>query len=226
LEKYKYFLGTIFSISVLIVSLWVSILIPTYDKGFYFRQYEKNDVHATIRISEEDLQKVTMQIIRYLQLKTDQLNLEVEIDSEMRLFYNERELLHMEDVQDLFWFFGILSGICAVIAVLIFLALRSLPDFSLVIAKCVRNTFVFFILIAVSLIILISTDFDKYFTIFHEIFFSNDLWILDPATDLLINIVPLPFFISISIYVAVVFVIFSTVIVLSTSLLLYKRKEV
>ena len=29
---------------------------------------------------------------------------------------------------------------------------------------------------------------------FHHIFFDNDLWILDPSTDLLINIVPEPFF--------------------------------
>jgi len=41
---------------------------------------------------------------------------------------------------------------------------------------------------------IISTDFTKYFVIFHQIFFDNDLWILDPATDLLINIVPEPFF--------------------------------
>lgn len=36
---------------------------------------------------------------------------------------------------------------------------------------------------------IISTDFTKYFIIFHKIFFTNDLWQLDPRTDLLINIV-------------------------------------
>ena len=29
---------------------------------------------------------------------------------------------------------------------------------------------------------------------FHHIFFNNDLWMLNPDTDLLINIVPEPFF--------------------------------
>ena len=41
---------------------------------------------------------------------------------------------------------------------------------------------------------IIATDFNKYFIIFHHIFFNNDLWMLNPDTDLLINIVPEPFF--------------------------------
>ena len=41
---------------------------------------------------------------------------------------------------------------------------------------------------------IIATDFNQYFIIFHHIFFNNDLWMLNPDTDLLINIVPEPFF--------------------------------
>ncbi len=33
-------------------------------------------------------------------------------------------------------------------------------------------------------------DFPSLFTAFHRLFFSNDLWLLDPATDLLIRICP------------------------------------
>lgn len=41
---------------------------------------------------------------------------------------------------------------------------------------------------------LMMQDFNKYFTQFHLIFFDNDDWILNPQTDLLINIVPEGFF--------------------------------
>ena len=41
---------------------------------------------------------------------------------------------------------------------------------------------------------IISTNFTKYFIMFHHMFFTNDLWILDPTTDMLINIVPEGFF--------------------------------
>lgn len=52
---------------------------------------------------------------------------------------------------------------------------------------------------------IITTNFTKYFVIFHKIFFSNNLWILNPETDRLINIVPEPFFIDTSIRIVVIF---------------------
>lgn len=66
------------------------------------------------------------------------------------------------------------------------------------------GTGLFFAMICV-LGLVISTDFTKYFVIFHHIFFNNDLWLLDPATDLLINIVPEPFFVDTASYIALVF---------------------
>ncbi|MDK2992860.1 MAG: hypothetical protein PWP48_2093, partial [Clostridiales bacterium] len=36
--------------------------------------------------------------------------------------------------------------------------------------------------------LLLATDFDRWFIYFHLTFFNNDLWQLDPSTDMLINI--------------------------------------
>ena len=41
---------------------------------------------------------------------------------------------------------------------------------------------------------LFSRDFNKYFVIFHHIFFRNDLWIFDPAEDYMIRMLPEGFF--------------------------------
>ena len=41
---------------------------------------------------------------------------------------------------------------------------------------------------------LFASDFDKYFRIFHEIFFDNDQWMFDPATDYMIRMLPEGFF--------------------------------
>lgn len=40
--------------------------------------------------------------------------------------------------------------------------------------------------------------FHRRFWIFHELIFTNDLWLLDPKTSVLINIVPEPYFIHLS----------------------------
>ena len=66
------------------------------------------------------------------------------------------------------------------------------------------GTGLFFALIT-ALGLIISTDFTKYFIMFHHIFFTNDLWILDPSTDLLINIVPEPFFVDTAARIGVTF---------------------
>ena len=78
-------------------------------------------------------------------------------------------------------------------------------DIALVVPRSVCwGTGLFFAMLCV-LGLVISTDFTKYFVIFHHIFFNNDLWLLDPATDLLINIVPEPFFVDTASYIALVF---------------------
>lgn len=37
-------------------------------------------------------------------------------------------------------------------------------------------------------------DFNGFWTTFHQLFFTNDLWLLNPATDLMINLFPEAFF--------------------------------
>ena len=70
---------------------------------------------------------------------------------------------------------------------------------------------VFFFAACLALAAVISTDFSRYFVVFHHIFFDNDLWILDPDTDMLINIVPEAFFMDTALRIAIVFAIFVTI---------------
>ena len=76
-------------------------------------------------------------------------------------------------------------------------------------------------------IIIVAINWYHYFYVFHDIFFNNDYWMLDPNVDLLINIVPYPFFIAASIFIGVFFVV-SLVLVFIISLLmlrLHKRTK-
>jgi integral membrane protein (TIGR01906 family) len=41
---------------------------------------------------------------------------------------------------------------------------------------------------------LMAVGFDRFFVTFHEIFFSNDDWLFNPATDPIINVLPETFF--------------------------------
>lgn len=120
--------------------------------------------------------------------------------------YNVTEDVHMEDVRGLFVGALVLRRICIVTAFVCVALLWLLKaDIALVVPRSVCwGTGLFFAMLCV-LGLVISTDFTKYFVIFHHIFFNNDLWLLDPATDLLINIVPEPFFVDTASYIALVF---------------------
>ena len=72
---------------------------------------------------------------------------------------------------------------------------------------------------------LISTDFTKYFTCFHLLFFDNDDWILNPKTDLLINIVPEGFFRDTAFGIAGLFLMVSAVIWLIAGVLRKKAEK-
>lgn len=112
----------------------------------------------------------------------------------------------MVDVQHLFLAAIAIRRICAVIILLsIALLWRTKADIKRLLPRmlCI-GTALFFALTA-ALAAIISTDFTKYFILFHRIFFTNDLWILDPSTDLLINIVPEPFFVDTAARIGVTF---------------------
>ncbi len=112
----------------------------------------------------------------------------------------------MEDVRELFLGGLMIRRICiatAIICLLLLIVLKSQIRKILPMAICV-GTGLFSALIC-GLAALISTDFTKYFVIFHQIFFDNDLWILDARTDLLINIVPEPFFMDTAARIAMLF---------------------
>jgi integral membrane protein (TIGR01906 family) len=69
---------------------------------------------------------------------------------------------------------------------------------------------------------IIAINWMEAWVIFHRIFFDNDYWILNPSMDLLVNIVPYPFFITISIFVGGFFAA-GLVLVFILGLLLARR---
>ena len=51
-----------------------------------------------------------------------------------------------------------------------------------------------FLAVFAAIAIYAAVDFTSFWTSFHHVFFTNDLWLLDPATDNLILMVPEQFF--------------------------------
>lgn len=202
-----YLLGLVCTFSLIIILLITSVEAVTYwNPGFFEKEYTKYHITETVDMEMDDLLEVTREMMSYLRGERDNLNMMTTVAGQQREFFNQREIDHMLDVRNLFLAALTIRKVCLAIAVLslaLLFAMKARVGHILPRAVC-GGTVLFFLILAV-LTGIISTDFTKYFIIFHHILFTNSLWILDPATDLLINIVPEEFFVDTALHIAVVF---------------------
>lgn len=192
----QYALGIIFSFCLMIVLLFTSVEAAVYwIPGYFQKEYAKYNVTEAVSMNMDDLLDVTDQMMAYLKGKRDNLHVPTTMGGVEREFFNAREIAHMEDVRGLF-----LGGIAMRRGCIMIMALCLILLFLL--KTKFKNTFPravlwgsgLFLLGSAATAFIISTDFNRYFILFHKMFFHNDLWMLDPSTDMLINIVPEGFF--------------------------------
>ncbi len=220
-------LGILCAFALMIILFITSIEAVTYwTPGYYEKEYEKYHVLDDVHMEMDDLLDVTEAMMAYLRGRRDDLHVPTIVDGQPREFFNEREIAHMEDVRGLFLGAIAIRRAClAVLALSLGLLVVLKADVKRLLPKtiCV-GTVLFFAVLAV-LAGIISTDFTKYFIVFHKIFFSNDLWMLDPSTDLLINIVPEPFFVDTATRIGITFGIsVAAVFLLCAVLILHSRR--
>ncbi len=109
--------------------------------------------------------------------------------------FNQREIDHMVDVRELMnklWRLHEIVFLLIIIRLIIsFLSERK--EALLNISREIRMSGMLSVIFLVSIGVFSLLLFDQFFLQFHEIFFSNDLWRLDPKTDRLIQIYPQKF---------------------------------
>lgn len=158
---------------------------------FYEREYKKYQVADSLNMTMDNIMDVTDQMMAYLIGNKAELSVITDVDGETQDFFNEQDRFHMGEVKDLF-----LGGLkirnimlVAVLLILILLAARK-ADLIKLLPRAYFVTLGITGVITVVLGGLFASDFDKYFRIFHEIFFDNDQWMFDPATDYMIRMLP------------------------------------
>lgn len=224
MKKSPYFFGILAAFALMLTLFITSIEAVCYWNPSYFeKEYTKYKVLDAVPMEMNDLLDVTHEMMNYLRGKREDLHVPTIVNGEAREFFNEREIAHMEDVQGLFLGGLAIRRAClGIMAVSVLLLLLCKADIKRVLPKAICHGTVLFFAVLAALSALISTDFTKYFIIFHKIFFNNDLWLLDPTTDLLINIVPEGFFMDTAANIALVFGC-SVLVIFAVCLILQKH---
>ena len=187
----------IWSVCLITVLLLSSVDLFCFNRSFYEKQYEKLGVAQTISISDEDLTLATEVLLDYIQDKRDDLNVQAVISGQMQEVFNQREIDHMVDVKALYLnamtVRNLAAGILAVLSIWFYATRKKNTLGSL--AKSFIQVSVVIMAVFAALIVYAAMDFSSFWWQFHQIFFAgNDLWILDPNTDVLIMMVPQEFF--------------------------------
>lgn len=170
----------------------------SFDRAFYRRQYAALGTAADIGITDAELEAGTTVLLDFLAGDRDDLEIEVTRDGRRQLLFNARESDHMLDVRDLYrGALAVRRGACAVVVLACALVLFRQRRIPLALRRIARGSLwgIGLFLLLVALVALwAKIDFAGFWTRFHLVFFRNDLWLLDPATDMLIRMVPEPFF--------------------------------
>lgn len=181
-------------LALLITSFQIAIYGDSEYK-FYEKEYAKYNVTESLNMEMEDVMEVTDYMMDYLIGREAELSIVTDVDGKEQDFFNEQDRLHMYDVQVLFLGGLKLRTVFLVISVVL-LAILGVRKVELrqVLPKAYMIALGVFLGILAFLGIAFTIDFTKCFMIFHEIFFTNDLWIFDPRTDYMIRMLPEGFF--------------------------------
>jgi len=218
--------GVLNAISLITLILFLGIQLPGFGMWFYRWQYRVNSTYEVVDMEPADLHEVTQHMIRYMQGREPDLQIMTTVGGEERYFFSEIEIRHMVDVYELFAVGLVIQNVLIVL----FLATLALFLFkgrahlnyllrSWQILSAAK------LLALLTLVIVIAINWHHAFVVFHEIFFNNDYWILDARVDLLINIVPYPFFITISAFIGGFFALGLIVLCGTSTLLLRRRRQ-
>lgn len=164
-----------------------------WNDGYFEKEYRKYNVLRYVPMEMNSLLYVTDEMMDYLRGDREDLDIQVSINGRIQEFFNEKEKRHMNDVKELFLAAERLRtrGLWTAALAGLFLLWRRRGGVLL----CTLQWGVGLFLAAVGTIAsLATTSFTKYFTWFHLLLFDNNDWLLNPATDRLINIVPEGFF--------------------------------
>jgi len=190
--------------------LFTSLQLCMNDEDWFRRTYEKLGTAERMGMNSNDLIASMNRLIDYMEDRADDIKITVTVNGEKVQMFNERETSHMVDVKVLYlswrtarsamFFLGVLFLIAAAL-------LQKRREAAATYAKGFLIGMGVFFLAILALGLWAAADFDSFWVAFHKLFFSNDLWQLDPDTSRMINMCPEALFSSIILRFTIFFLV-------------------
>jgi integral membrane protein (TIGR01906 family) len=172
------------------------------DRAYHQTLYDALGSAQAAGVDEETLSKAGDMLVDYLNGARGDLSMVATVNGQVQPIFNEREITHMKDVKGLF---DVEHRVTAVLLGL-GIALLAAGLFGRGWAKRLKRAGligqIFWISLLVFVAVWAAIDFDGLFRRFHGLLFTNDLWLLNPKTDLMIRMLPEKFFAAVAVHAA------------------------
>jgi len=160
---------------------------------FYSCEFDKLGTieEAGLNISSEEISNM---MVEYIKGERSDFQIKAEVNGNEQNVFNAKEQQHMEDVKGLIKKGNIIFAAGVIILCLFYF--RFIKKDKAVLWNMYKIAAVFYAVCAIALLLISKIDFYAGFNVFHEVLFTNDLWILNPTEDILLMLMPLQFFID------------------------------
>ena len=182
---------------LLIPALLITAFLPVAGSAALYGALQDRHVdEAHTGVNDADRTRINRALAEYIRGEREDLEITATVYGREQSAFNETEIWHMQDVQALFELARsvrvvLLAGGFALLAVPVYRRAKGVwTGFCLSVGAYAAAGAV--------LGIWAATDFTGAFVWFHRVLFSNELWILNPRTDLLIRMLPEAFFAEIA----------------------------
>jgi len=188
-----------------------AILCSLYFRGLFYWDIDHLSISQTADMGKEDIKKNYDVLIDYI------TNEKVEKLVFPSFGMSPEGEIHFEDVKVIFTLIKRAMYILGIYSLLgIFMQIMQKNY------QFLKHTAIGILAGPLGLLALAMVDFDKSFVIFHNIAFSNDYWIFDPAIDPVITILPQDFFLHS--FLLIVSIILVVALILTVSYKMINKK--
>ena len=193
MKRLSAFLGALALVSAFLIGALTGLERVFLDPARYIALQDTLNVYDSVGISREEQALIDQDLAGYLRGDIDSLDRRVTLfGEEVDCAFNARELAHMQDVRRLFAVGFAVRRVLIVFMVLLLLAAG-------LTGQCagwsaILSAGLIALLAAAGALTVKLAGFSRVFIWFHHLAFSNDLWLLDPATDAMIRMLPEEFF--------------------------------
>ncbi len=170
-------LALLWQVSFVLPLIALGVYVVSHHENYYMEKYALHHIDTKTGKSMEELRGITKDLIAYLDDGDD---------AHLSPYFQNHEILHMHDVYGLMKIAKVVRFLVLPGLIVLGLLYRSLGGSRRLLALVGAGLLLFLVAFGG----LIAMTFSKSFVLFHEMFFDNDLWLMDPSKDLMIQMLP------------------------------------